>query len=35
VGGQWRLDGGRPVLDIVENDAHSEIPLTGEMKAIG
>jgi branched-chain amino acid transport system substrate-binding protein len=35
VGGQWRLDGGKPVLDIVENDAHPEIPLTGEMKPIG
>ncbi|MDF1802086.1 ABC transporter substrate-binding protein [Thalassovita sp.] len=35
VGGQWRLDGGKPVLDIVENGAHPDIPLTGEMKAIG
>ncbi|WP_420569546.1 ABC transporter substrate-binding protein [Thalassovita sp.] len=35
VGGQWRMDGGKPVLDIVENGAHSDIPLTGEMKAIG
>lgn len=35
VGGQWRLDGGKPVLDIVENGAHPNIPLTGEMKAIG
>ena len=35
VGGQWRMDGGKPVLDIVENGAHPEIPVTGEMKAIG
>ncbi len=35
VGGQWRMDGGKPVLDIVENGAHPEIPLTGKMKAIG
>ncbi|MGH1355781.1 MAG: ABC transporter substrate-binding protein [Thalassovita sp.] len=35
VGGQWRMDGGKPVLDIVENGAHPDIPLTGEMKAIG
>ena len=35
VGGQWRLDGGKPVLDIVENGDHPEIALTGEMKAIG
>jgi branched-chain amino acid transport system substrate-binding protein len=35
VGGQWRMDGGKPVLDIVENGAHPNIPLTGEMKAIG
>lgn len=35
VGGQWRLDGGKPVLEIVENGAHPDIPLTGEMKAIG
>lgn len=35
VGGQWRLENGKPVLDIVENGAHPDIPLTGEMKAIG
>lgn len=35
VGGQWRLDGGKPVLDIVENGSHPEIALTGEMKPIG
>jgi len=35
VGGQWRVENGKPVLDIVENDNHPDIPLTGEMKAIG
>jgi branched-chain amino acid transport system substrate-binding protein len=35
VGGQWRMDSGKPVLEIVENGAHPDIPLTGEMKAIG
>ncbi|MDJ0880912.1 MAG: ABC transporter substrate-binding protein [Gammaproteobacteria bacterium] len=34
VGGQWRMDGGKPVLDIVENGDHPSIPLTGEMKPI-
>ncbi len=34
VGGQWRMDGGKPVLDIVENGDHPDIPLTGEMKTI-
>ena len=35
VGGQWQLDGGKPVLQIVENGDHPEIPLTGEMRPIG
>lgn len=35
VGGQWRLDGGKPVLDIVENSDHPNIPLTGKMRPIG
>ena len=34
VGGQWQLDGGKPVLQIVENGDHPEIPLTGEMRPI-
>lgn len=35
VGGQWRLDGDRPVLDIVENAAFPDIPLTAELRQIG
>ena len=35
VGGQWRLENGAPVLDIVENGDHANIPLTGKMQAIG
>lgn len=35
VGGQWQIEDGKPVLKIVENGDHPEIPLTGEMKAIG
>lgn len=35
VGGQWTMEGGRPVLNIVENAGHSDIPTTGTMKAIG
>ncbi|MCB1355281.1 MAG: ABC transporter substrate-binding protein [Maritimibacter sp.] len=35
VGGQWQIEGGKPVLQIVENGDHPEIPLTGEMKPIG
>ncbi|MEM9499207.1 MAG: ABC transporter substrate-binding protein [Pseudomonadota bacterium] len=35
VGGQWRLDGDTPVLDIVENAAHPSIPLTAELRQIG
>ncbi|WP_407495879.1 ABC transporter substrate-binding protein [Pseudooceanicola sp. MF1-13] len=34
VGGQWRMQDGKPVLDIVENGDHPNIPLTGEMKPI-
>lgn len=34
VGGQWRMENGKPVLDIVENGDHPDIPLTGEMKPI-
>ncbi|MEL6362447.1 MAG: ABC transporter substrate-binding protein [Pseudomonadota bacterium] len=34
VGGQWRLENGKPILDIVENDSHPEVALTGEMKPI-
>lgn len=34
VGGQWRMQDGKPVLEIVENGDHPNIPLTGEMKPI-
>lgn len=34
VGAQWHLENGKPVLDIVENGDHPDIPLTGEMKPI-
>lgn len=34
VGGQWRVENGKPVLDIVENSNHPEIPLTAEIRAI-
>ena len=34
VGGQWQWEGGKPVLKIVENGDHPDIPLTGEMKLI-
>ena len=34
VGGQWQIEGGKPVLKIVENGAHPDIALTGEMKPI-
>jgi branched-chain amino acid transport system substrate-binding protein len=30
-----QLEGGKPVLQIVENGDHTDIPLTGEMKPIG
>ncbi|MGB0747558.1 MAG: ABC transporter substrate-binding protein [Magnetospiraceae bacterium] len=35
VGGQWQLEGGKPVLQIVENGDQPDIPTTSEMKAIG
>ncbi|GAB4362624.1 MAG: ABC transporter substrate-binding protein [Oricola sp.] len=35
VGGQWQMEGGKPVLRIVENADHPDIPATGTMKAIG
>jgi branched-chain amino acid transport system substrate-binding protein len=35
VGGQWRMTSDGPVLDIVENAGHPDIPLTGEMRPIG
>jgi len=35
VGGQWIMEGGKPVLRIVENADHPDIPTTGSMKAIG
>ena len=35
VGGQWQIEGGKPVLKIVENGDHPDIPLTGEMRPIG
>jgi len=34
VGGQWRLEGETPVLDIVENGMHPDIPLTAEIRPI-
>jgi branched-chain amino acid transport system substrate-binding protein len=34
VGGQWRLEDDKPVIDIVENAAHPEIALTGEVRLI-
>lgn len=34
VGGQWRLEDGKPVIDIVENGAHPEIARTGEVRLI-
>ncbi|HVY99071.1 MAG TPA: ABC transporter substrate-binding protein [Dongiaceae bacterium] len=35
VGGQWQMAGGKPVLQIVENADHQDIPTTAAMKAIG
>ena len=35
VGGQWRMESGTPVLDIVENSSYPEIPLTADLRAIG
>ena len=34
VGGQWRMEGATPVLDIVENADQPAIPLTAEMRPI-
>ncbi len=34
VGGQWRIEDGKPVIDIVENGDHPEIALTGEVRLI-
>jgi branched-chain amino acid transport system substrate-binding protein len=34
VGGQWRLEDGQPVIDIVENGDHPEIARTGEVRLI-
>ena len=35
AGGQWRLDGDKPVLDIVTNPDRPEIGLTGTPRSIG
>ena len=35
VGGQWRVENGKPILDIVENSLAPEVPLTAEIRAIG
>lgn len=35
VGGQWRMQDGKPVLDIVENGAAPNIPLTADIRPIG
>lgn len=34
VGGQWRLQDGKPVLEIVENASHADIPLTADVRSI-
>jgi branched-chain amino acid transport system substrate-binding protein len=34
VGGQWRLEDGNPIIDIVENSDHPEIALTGDVRLI-
>ncbi|NOD93166.1 ABC transporter substrate-binding protein [Ruegeria sp. HKCCD4884] len=34
VGGQWRVENGKPVLDIVENSLAPEVPLTAEVRTI-
>ena len=34
VGGQWRVENGKPILDIVENSAAPEVPLTAEVRLI-
>ncbi|WP_421849601.1 ABC transporter substrate-binding protein [Oricola sp.] len=35
VGGQWRMEAGKPVLEIVENADQPDVPLTAEMRPIG
>lgn len=35
VGGQWRVENGKPILDIVENSAAPQVPLTAEVRPIG
>lgn len=35
VGGQWRVENGKPFLDIVENGAAPDVPLTAEVRPIG
>lgn len=34
VGGQWRLEDGRPIIDIVENSDHASIAKTGNVRLI-
>lgn len=34
VGGQWRFEGDRPVLDIVENGDHPNIPTSADMRLL-
>tara|TARA_R110000751_G_scaffold234229_3_gene335527 strand:+ start:149954 stop:151237 length:1284 start_codon:yes stop_codon:yes gene_type:complete len=35
VGGQWSMASGKPVLEIVENADHPDIPTTAQMRPIG
>jgi len=34
VGGQWRVENGTPILDIVENGSAPEVPLTADIRPI-
>jgi branched-chain amino acid transport system substrate-binding protein len=34
VGGQWRLENGKPIIDIVENSDHPNIAKTGSVRLI-
>ena len=34
VGGQWRVENGKPILDIVENGGSPDVPLTAEVRPI-
>jgi len=34
VGGQWRLEDGKPIIDIVENSDHPSIAKTGDVRLI-